>query len=253
MQHLEHVDELLAESVLERRALTVDPARHQQYFLVLDVDALHRADAFGKIEDLRFAERLGDEPATVLLPDHRRVEALLNGGPDGERRREVVSLHGEVGAVTNAEFVNIAEHGVGRVAREHVGQPRFDAETNQRQPPRCLPLRLGCELLITEFDPGQLVGLIRMALGQTHRHIEIVSAAGQCAVEDRHHKAGVDGIDHVGDALLAHQLGNRFGRTCVDAGRAEAGIVDRVGRLLGPDRVVIGHHDVLEEIPPHRD
>ena len=92
-----------------------------------------------------------------------------------------------------------------------------------------------------------------MALGQTHRHIEIVGAAGQCTVEDRHHKAGVDGIDHVGDALLAHKLGNRIGRTCVDAGRAEAGIVDRVGRLLGPDRVVIGHHDVLEEIPPHRD
>ena len=57
VQHLEDVDELVAEAVLERRPLAVDPARHEEHLLVLHVDALDRADALGEVEDLRLAER----------------------------------------------------------------------------------------------------------------------------------------------------------------------------------------------------
>ena len=45
---LQHVDELLAEPVLERDALAVDPARDQHDLLVLDVDALDLADPLGE-------------------------------------------------------------------------------------------------------------------------------------------------------------------------------------------------------------
>jgi hypothetical protein len=48
VQHLEDVDELVAEAVLERRALAVDPARHEEDLLVLHVHALDRADPSGK-------------------------------------------------------------------------------------------------------------------------------------------------------------------------------------------------------------
>lgn len=50
MEHLEDADELLAEDVLEGDALGVDLARHEEHFLVFDVDALHLADALGEVE-----------------------------------------------------------------------------------------------------------------------------------------------------------------------------------------------------------
>ena len=65
MQRLEHVDELVAEAVLERDPPGVDPARDQQHLLVLDVDALDRPDPLREVEHLRLAERRGREPAAV--------------------------------------------------------------------------------------------------------------------------------------------------------------------------------------------
>ena len=53
--------------------LHVDPARHEQDLLVLDVDALDRPDALGELEDLRFGERLGGEPAS------RRFSQITGG------------------------------------------------------------------------------------------------------------------------------------------------------------------------------
>ena len=55
VQRLQHVDELLAEPVLEGDALAVDPARHEHDLLVLDVDALDRADSLREVEHLRLA------------------------------------------------------------------------------------------------------------------------------------------------------------------------------------------------------
>ena len=62
----------------------------EQHLLVLDVDALDRPDALREVEDLRLAERRRSCTSRGPLPDHRRVEALLDGRPDRERGREVV-------------------------------------------------------------------------------------------------------------------------------------------------------------------
>ena len=51
----QHVDELLAEAVLERDAAALDPARHEQHLLVLDVDALDGADPLREVEHLGLA------------------------------------------------------------------------------------------------------------------------------------------------------------------------------------------------------
>ena len=64
-ERLEHVDELVAEAVLEGHPPGLDPARDEQDLLVLDVDALDRPDALGEVERLGLAERRGREPAAV--------------------------------------------------------------------------------------------------------------------------------------------------------------------------------------------
>src|SRR6185436_4938411 len=87
VQRLEDVDELRAEPVLERHAAAVDLARHEHDLLVLDVDALDHADPLRELEQLRLGERLGRVEAALLLPDQRRVQALLDRRPDREGRR----------------------------------------------------------------------------------------------------------------------------------------------------------------------
>ena len=137
----EHADELLAEAVLERHALAVDPARHQHDLLVLDVDALDRADAGRELEQLGLGERRGRVPAALALPDQRRVQALLDRRPDRERGRERVAVDREVGAVAHADLVDALEQVVGGVAGEDVGEPRLDADPAEREPARAPPTR----------------------------------------------------------------------------------------------------------------
>ena len=131
-------------------------------------------------------------PAAVFLVDHRRVEALLDRGPDGERGREggrpVRSVDHEVCAVANADLVDLAEEVVCGVAGEDVGQAGLDPDADESQPTGLLPLRGGGELLVSELHPGQLVRLRRMRAGQRHRHVQVVAAGGERAVEDGQHE-----------------------------------------------------------------
>src|SRR5436190_4954810 len=92
MQRTQHVDELVAEAVLERHAAAIHFARDEHHLLVLDVDAFDRADSLRKVEDLGLRERLRRIKAAVALPDQRRIEALLDRRPDREGRRERVAL-----------------------------------------------------------------------------------------------------------------------------------------------------------------
>ena len=140
VQRREHVDELLAEAVLEGHPLAVDPARDQHDLLVLDVDAFDRADALGELEDLGLGEGGGRVEAALALPDQRRVQALLDRRPDREGRREVVALDDQVGAVAHADFVDLGEQLVGGVAREDVRQARLDADPHEREQAGLLPL-----------------------------------------------------------------------------------------------------------------
>ena len=124
---------------------------------MLDIDALDRPDALREVEHLRLGERRRRVPAAIRLPDDRRVEALLDRRPDRERRREVVAIDDEVGAVPDADLVDLAEQVVLRIAGEDVGQARLDADADERQPAGGRP-RLGpVELLVAELHAGPLV------------------------------------------------------------------------------------------------
>jgi hypothetical protein len=130
------------------------------------VHTLDRPDAAREVEDLRFGERRRRVPAAVGLPDHRRVEALLDRRPDGERRREVVPVHDQVGAVADADLVDAGEEVVGGVPSEHVGEARLHPDPDQREPAGCGPVVGDRELLVAEFDADLRVRPVRVRPGQ---------------------------------------------------------------------------------------
>jgi hypothetical protein len=207
----------------------------------------------GKSNTSGLAEGFGDEPAAVGLPDHRWVEAFLDGGPDGERRREVVTVDGEVRSVAGAEFVDVGEKVIGGVPGEDVGQAGLHPDADERQPARRLPLLLDCELLVAEFHAREFVGLVRVPVREAHRHVEIVGTTGEGAVEDRHDEPRVDGVHHVRDPVRADQFGDVVGGRRVHVGRGEPRVTYRVGGLRCPVFCVVADHDPFEEVTPRRD
>ena len=208
----------------------------------------------GKSKTSGSRERRGGVPFAVL-PDHRRVEALLDRGPHRERRGEdlvaVVVGHHQVGAVSGAELVDLAEQVVGGVPREDVREPRLHADPDQRQPSGGLPVGGDGELLVSELHACLLVRRLGMRLRQRHRHVEVVGARLERAREDRHVEHRVDGVHHVRDPVLAAQRRHGLLGRRVDL-RGDVPLVGRRG-LLCSGQVVVGDHDLLEEVTAGRD
>ncbi len=254
VQGLEHLDELVAEPVLERDAPAIDPARHEQHLLVLDVHALDLADALGEREHLRLAERGGGEPPTVLLPDHGRIQALLDRGPDRERGCEVVALDLEARTVTNAHLVDLAEQVVGRKAGEHVGGSRLDADADQGQRTSILPQVRHRELVVTELLADLLVRTLGVGFGERHRHVHVVHARLEGTEEDRHHEARIGGVQDDVAIVRTGRVGHlgRIGRVDPRRGEPAAGTV-AIDDALRLRLVDVGEHDVLVEVAPGGD
>ena len=144
---------------------------------MLDVHALDGADPLREVEHLGLGERRGRVPAAALLPDHGRVQALLDGRPDREGRRELVAVDDEVGAVAHADLVDLREELVRGVACEDVGGAGLDADADECEQPRLLPRRALRELLVAELHVRLLVRVLRMGLRERHRHVEVGHAA----------------------------------------------------------------------------
>ncbi len=147
----------------------------------------------------------------AVLPDHRRVEALLDRRPHPERRREdlvavVVGDH-QVGAVAGAELVDLAEQVVGGVPREHVREAGLDARSRPARADRrsSQSARRARTARRRACTPVCSYGASRVGPRQRHRHVEVVGARRERAAEDRHVEHRVDGVHHVRDAVLAAQ------------------------------------------------
>ena len=215
---------------------------------MLDVDALDRTDALRERERLGPAERLGGVPVTIG-PDDRRVEALLDRGPDAEDRREGEARDLEVAAVADVDFVDLVEVVLGGVRGEDVGEPGVHAHADQGQLAAALPLAGHGELLVAELLAGHLEGPIRMRVREAHGHVHVVRIGGEGAVEDRHHELRVDGVHDevraVGAGRIGHarrRRGRRSGwpgidqrrRGCRPASRARLDVVVGEDHGLAP-------------------
>ncbi len=197
-----------------------------EHLLVLDVDALDRPDPLREVEDLGLGERRGREPATVALPDHGRVEALLDRRPDGEGRGEVVAVDDEARAVANPDLVDLGEELVRRVAGEDVGRARLDPDADECEQALLLPGRRALELVVAELDADLLVRVRGVRLGEGHRHVEVRGAGVEARVEDRDVEERVDGVQDGVGARLPDQRDNGVLARRVDPMRGEAFVVE---------------------------
>ena len=256
--HQDHVAVALERRTVvhdERRPGQRDPphgpwllARDEQHLLVLHVHALRRADARRKVEDLRFAEALRREEPAAPLPDDRRVEALLDGGPDRERRREVEAVDGEVRPVADADLVDRVEEVIGGVPGEDVAQARLDAHPDEREQAAFAPLLVGGELGRPQRRADLRVGIRRVGLAQVHRQVEVGAVRGERGLQDRGVQPRVARIDDdVGLGRLRE--GDDIGRLAgVDDRRREAGrIVEGLHRVDAQLLADVGEHERLEE------
>ena len=185
----------------------LDPARNEQHLLVLDVHALDRADALREREGLRAAERLGRMPVAVL-PDDRRVQALLDRGPDAEHRGEGVAGDLEVAAIADVDLVHVVDVVLGGVRGEDIGQAGVHAHAHERQLAAHLPGVIHRELLVAELEAGNLEGPIRMRLREAHGHVHVVDVRLERAGEDRHDELRVDRVHHEVRAVRLGSLGD---------------------------------------------
>ena len=213
---------------------------------MLHVDAFHRTDALGEVEHLRLRERGRGRPAFAILPDHRRVEAFFDGGPDGEVGRELVATHLEVGAVTHADLLDFVKKVLLGVLGEHVGHTWLHAHADEGQQALLLP-RIGpVELVVAQLHAASVVRVALVGGGQGHGHVHVVAARLVGRVEDGLVEDGVDGVVDEVHLVLARQGDHLCAVSGVD------GFYPHLGRraelaphLGGPLDVVVRQYELL--------
>ena len=169
---------------------------------MLNVDAFDRTNSRREVEDLWLAKAFRRKKPALLFPNERRIEALFDRRPDGERRSKVVAIDRKVGTIANADFINRVEQMISRVPSKNVGQPRLDAHCDDCEQTLFAPGFVGGKLRGTKRNSNLVVRISGMRLTEVHRHIEIVRTGGETRVEDRFVEARVACVhDDVGVCL----------------------------------------------------
>ena len=228
---------------------------------MLHVHTLNRANALGEGEDFRLAKGWGGEPTLVLLPDHGRVEAFLNRGPDAERgSKDFVAFvvpHNQIRAITGAQLINRTKQVVLRIAGKDIGHSWFHANTDQSEAVGLLPVPCGSELLVTELYTGFGIRVGGVGQGQGHRHVKVVSIGGERASKDGLHELGLYRVHHVSGTVTLRDLSHALRLRCIDLVSDEATFdggstvlgLEPFDGALGTSDVVVGHHHELKEGP----
>ncbi|CAB4802505.1 unannotated protein [freshwater metagenome] len=99
---------------------------------MFNIDALNISDPLWESENLGLREGRCREPATISFPDHWRVQALFNHGPNRERGSEVIATNSHVGAITYSNLMDLREQLIGSMLGKDVGNARLDSHTAER-------------------------------------------------------------------------------------------------------------------------
>ncbi len=142
-----------------------------------------------------------------------------------------------------------------RVAGEDVGEAGLDADPAERQLALALPLLRRRELDVAEHHAGLLERLLRVALRERHRHVEVGRPGLLRGEEDRLVEARVAGVEDGVGSAVAHQRDERGLVGGVDLGGAEAVrlLELRSTTALRARQVDVRERHVVEEAAPLRD
>ena len=193
--------------LLPLRSLSV--AAQLDDLFVLDVRDLDLADALGQEELLELGERLDRVPALVGFPDDGRLRALFDRGPDRETEGDSLGAGDlEVGAVADADLVDLVEHVVGGVAREPVGHAGFDAETGEGGLADLVEVGVERVLALAQLDAAGADLAAGMRLGDGHGGVHVVRLGLEGGAQQLRVELGSAEVADDVDVVLLRQRGD---------------------------------------------
>src|SRR5687768_6525645 len=101
----------------------------------------------------------GGEPALVLLPNDRWVQAFFDGCPDREAGCKLVTVDCNVGAIPNTDFIDLIEQIILCITGKYVCHARLNPKANQREQSFLLPLRGFIKLIVTQLNSCFMEGI----------------------------------------------------------------------------------------------
>ena len=159
----------------------------------------------------------------------------------------------EVGAVANADLVELVEELVGRVARKDVREPGLDTDPDDREQPGRDPLLVRLELEVAEHHARLAVRALRMRLRQRRRHVEIRAARLEGCGEDLRVEARIGRVQHRVGLRIPQHRGEPVDVGGVDAGRREPAVVEPCDDARRPVEIEVADDHPVEEVAPLRD
>ncbi len=207
------------------------------------IDHIDGADPFRELERFMLREGLRGEPAFLLFPDDRRIQAFLNRGPDGKIGRKFVTVDGNVRAVADANFIDLVKEVILGITRKDISHTRLDAHAHQGKQTFLFPVFGFLELIVPQFDPRPVEWIFRIWLRQRHRHIHIFRVDVVCRVEKLFIEDRVNGVHDEINIVFPCQSFNIFLFACIHKFNGKAFL----GRylplhFLSTIYVVIGKH-----------
>ena len=222
----------------------LDPARDQQHLLVLDVHALDRADALrgSRTPPARENGAVVNQPrsASQITGGFRHSSIVVQMENDG---REVVAVDDRgsrrPGRRSRRSRRTARRRRSGRTRRTVRARRRCRPGPAGRPPPTA---SAAANCSSPSLTPALGVRPLGMRAGQRHRHVQVVRAGGEGAVEDRHDEARVDRVEDVGDRRARGTAAATASAEEASTWAAEKRASDRRRhRPLGPGQVVVGH------------
>src|SRR5215208_7327017 len=111
-----------------------------------------------------FGEGFGGEPAFILFPNDRWIQAFLDGRPDRKTGGKVITVNADIRAITNANFLNFVKEIILSIACKDIRHTRLYTNPHQGEQAFLFPIVRFLELIIAQLNPGLMEWIIRTRL-----------------------------------------------------------------------------------------